>query len=78
MENADFAIHAEGFATVWLIEPVSQAAKEFVLEQLDIEEWQWAGVGFAVDHRAARDLCQALTDEGFSVMHPKYGQWRSR
>ncbi len=78
MENADFAIHAEGFATIWLFEPISQAAQEFVRENLEIEDWQWNGEGFAVDHREARRLCYALTEEGFKVVHPRYGQWAGR
>ncbi len=77
MENADFAIYG-GYATIWLFEPISQVAQEFVLENLEIADWQWSGEGFAVDRRQAFRLCEALIEEGFTVMYSEFGQWRSR
>ena len=72
---ADFIVHAEGYATVWIFEPKSEAAKAFIEEgNLEIEDWQWSGKSFAVDHRPARELAHWLADtHEFNVFNPSYG-----
>lgn len=74
LKDADVLIHAEGFATVWLFEPVSDAAKEFFAENICAEPWQHVGGSIGVDHRPARDLADALYHEyGFTLLNPRYG-----
>lgn len=76
--DADFLIHAGEWATVWQFEPVTEAAKEFVEENLELEDWQKLGGTFACDHRPARQLARQLSDEGFVLFHPTYGYFVGR
>ena len=68
----DFIVHAGEWATVWQFQPVSKKALELV-DELDLEDWQWLGGSFAVDHRPARDLARYFVSEGLTVYHPDYG-----
>ncbi len=62
----DFIVENHG--TIILIEPVSDAAREFVSESVSIEPWQWMGASFACDRRMALGLIDDLTNEyGFVV-----------
>lgn len=72
----DFLIHAGEWATVWQFEPKTEAAKEFIAENVELEDWQVNGPMFAVDHRPARDLARYLTEEGFVLLHPVYGYFK--
>ena len=71
----DFIVHAGEWATLWQFQPVSAQALEFVQEELNmlIEDWQWIGGSFAMDHRPARDLASYIVGEGMTVYHPDYG-----
>lgn len=51
--------------SVWTFEPVTQRAKNFTGTDLDVQDWQWMGPKFGVDHRVANNLLSALEDEGF-------------
>lgn len=61
----DFLVRPQ--VTIWLFEPVSERAKEFTLTVLDVQDWQWIGPAFTVDHRIANDLIAALEEEGWKV-----------
>lgn len=65
MDDIDFLVRPNG--TIWMFEPVSEPAKEFTLTILDVQDWQWIGPAFGVDHRIANDLASALEEEGFVV-----------
>jgi len=65
MDGIDFLVRPNG--TIWLFEPVSDRAKEYTLTILDVQDWQWIGPAFGVDHRIANDLASALEEEGFVV-----------
>ena len=57
-EKIIFEVRDEG--TVVLIIPVTELAKKWVNENVQVESWQWLGQGFAVDHRYAPDLLQGM------------------
>ena len=59
----DFVLRPHG--TVWTFEPKTDAAKGFVRNDLEVQDWQWLGPVFGVDHRLATDLVAALEGEGF-------------
>jgi hypothetical protein len=71
--DADVLVHAEGYASAWMFEPVSDAAIEFFAENIVAEDWQHFGGKIAVDHRAARDLAADLYLQGFRILNPAYG-----
>lgn len=58
----DFRVRNHG--TVWTFTPLTKAAKAAV-ETMDLEDWQWQGESFAVDHRPARALVEVLEYRGF-------------
>ena len=53
--------------TVILIWPVSDAAHQWVEENVITEPWQWFGGALGVDHRFARDLIDGITAAGFEI-----------
>jgi len=61
----DFSVTS--FGSVWSIVAVSEAAREFAIENFPVEGWQGSPTNFSTDHRAARDLCERLADEGWSI-----------
>jgi hypothetical protein len=65
MNEIDFLVRRHG--TIWTFEPVSDRAKEHTLTYLDIQDWQWVGPSFTVDHRIADDLVIASEEEGWKV-----------
>jgi hypothetical protein len=57
-----FSVLDEG--TVVLITPLSKLAREWTEANVQLEDWQWLGGGFAVDHRFADDLLCGIADAG--------------
>ena len=60
-EKINFEVRDEG--TVVLIIPMTEFAKKWIDENVQVDSWQWLGQGFAVDHRCAEDLLQGLQAE---------------
>ena len=59
---------------MYLIEPKTEQAKEWINDNVYSEPWQWLGQNLAVDHHFIDDLVQGmlesgLTDEDFAVMY---------
>ena len=52
---------------VWLFEPLSEAAQNFVRDKVGVDEWLWCGKAFVVDYRGAGAIADDLEDEGFTV-----------
>ena len=61
----DFCIADHG--SVFLIRPVSEAARQWLDENIVAEPWQWFAGSLAVDHRFARDIVAQITDAGFET-----------
>lgn len=63
----DIKIINEG--SVFLFEVCSPAGREWVAENVQLEGWQWlGGSAFAVDHRYAAGLADAMMNAGLSVV----------
>lgn len=60
-------IHIEPHGSVVLFRPASDTAHAWVAENVAIEDWQWLGGAFAVDHRYAGDLAQGMREAGLAV-----------
>lgn len=65
---SDFRITYHG--TVTLLYPLTPACREWITENVAVEDWQWfgsaaAGEGFAVEPRYVDTLVTALVTEGF-------------
>lgn len=63
--HIDFRVQRHG--TVWMFEPLTERAKDHAASVIDVQEWQWLGPAFGVDHRLALDLVPALEEEGFEI-----------
>jgi hypothetical protein len=61
----DFLIADHG--SIFTIAPVSEAARQWLDENVASEPWQWLGDALCVDHRCARDLIDQIADDGFDV-----------
>ena len=48
-------------------QPMTDAAYEFMDEQVQAESWQWMGPILWVDVRLARDLMQGMIDHGLEL-----------
>ncbi len=62
ISKADFTIQDE--STVVLICPLTHAARSWIAENVHIEDWQWLGPNFAVDHRFAEALILGMEAAG--------------
>lgn len=63
---SDFRIFDQG--SLVMVEPVTDAAKEWVDENVQLEGWQWLGPAFGVDHRMIVVLASAIAAEGFEMV----------
>ena len=57
-----FSVLDEG--SVVLITPLSKLAREWTEANVQLEDWQWLGGGFAVEHGYADELLCGIADAG--------------
>lgn len=62
---SDFRVTDHG--SVVAFQPLTQAAKDWVAEHVQLESWQWMGAVFHVDHRPAVGLLAAIQDFDFTI-----------
>ena len=62
-------VQVAGGGTQYIFTALTQAAKDWVDQHVQIEDWQrWGpGAGFAVDHRYAGALARGMADDGLVV-----------
>ena len=61
----DFQVTDHG--TVVGFTPLTEEAQEFLDEKVHIEDWQWFGRQFCVDHRPATHLLDGIVLAGLTV-----------
>ena len=61
----DVLIRNEG--TIIQIIPETEAAKEWIDENVHSEPWQWLGPTLCVDHRMAGPLIEGMADAGLEL-----------
>ena len=64
MPSADFSVSYHG--TITLLEPLTQACREWLCDNVSVEDWQWFGPRLAVEPRYLDYLVGALNEEGFT------------
>ena len=62
----DMRVSDEG--TIFLFTPVTPEAKTWVDENVALEDYQWFGRGFSVEHRYAADLVVGMQEAGLVVV----------
>jgi hypothetical protein len=58
----DVLVANEG--TVFLFNPLTQQAKEWMDDNVQTEDWQYFGITLVVEHRFAWGLAQGMKDAG--------------
>ena len=53
--------------TIITIRPLSEAARQWLDDNVVAEPWQWLGGALCVDPRCARDLANEIADAGFEI-----------
>jgi hypothetical protein len=53
--------------SIFMVYPMTQAAKDWVTENVAIESWQYLGPGFAVDHHYIENLISGMASDGLVV-----------
>ncbi len=64
--EADVVVSGTG-GNQFMFCPATEAAKAWVNEHVQLEGWQWLGNAFAVDHRYAGELVEAMQEAGLVV-----------
>lgn len=54
--------------SIFSFQPLTQAAKDWFEENVQIEDYQRLGGSICVEHRYARDLAQGIIDAGLEVV----------
>jgi hypothetical protein len=62
---ADFIVADHG--SIFLVTPVTDAAKTWLDEHTETEGWQWMGPALAVEHRYVEALMMGAVDDGLEV-----------
>jgi hypothetical protein len=67
MAKIDVNVHNEG--TVFVLNPLTTTAKNWVKENVQLESWQkWAGDAFVVEHRFAMQIVKGMQAAGLRVV----------
>jgi hypothetical protein len=53
--------------SIFMIQPITQAAKEWVDENVPLEDYQWLGSSFSCEHRYVEDLVAGMQGDGLVV-----------
>lgn len=64
METTDFSV--ENHSSIFLLTPNSEAATEWVDDNIDSEAMRW-GNAVVVEHRYIRDIVDGLIEDGFTI-----------
>lgn len=60
-------VRVENHGTIFLFRPETEEGERFLRERTDHARHQWFGGALAVEHRLARPLVDAITDNGLEV-----------
>ena len=66
MSNATAApdVITDNFGSIVGITPMTPAAREWIDENCQTEEWQWLGLTLNVDRRYAADILEGMQEAG--------------
>lgn len=62
---SDFVVSDHG--TIFLLQPLSPAASQWVEDQFQLESWHWHGNSIAIEHRFIRDIVEGIRSDNLSV-----------
>ena len=65
-KRADVEIHREG--SLFMVHHLTDAARDWVSENVSLEGWQWMGTRFACDQRYVENLVDGMVGDGLVVL----------
>jgi hypothetical protein len=65
IRDMSFSISDQG--SIFLIRPLTEAARQWLDENVVSEPWQWVRGALCVETRFARDLVVEIEDAGFEI-----------
>ena len=68
VERGDVKLRHEHGSGIYLLESMTQAGEDWIVENLDIESWQRQGNAVVIDGRYAADITNALSQAGLNVV----------
>lgn len=64
-KDVDFTVQGEG--SVYLLQPLTPAAKEWIESHLATQSWQRFGTAIAIEHRYICDIVDGIKADGLAV-----------
>jgi len=64
-QGQDFKVTYHG--SVSRLVPLTDLAKEWVEEHLQLEDWQWMGPAIVIDTRYIGDIIDGIIDDGLAI-----------
>lgn len=61
----DVVVHGGG--TVFIVTPITQAARDWVADSVNVPDYMRFGQGFAVEHRYVQDIIEGMQNDGLLV-----------
>ncbi len=53
--------------SIVMVEPLTEAAKEWVRENVPLESWQWLGSRFCCEPRMVKNLMNGMVEGGLNI-----------
>ena len=60
-------VQIENCGSIFTFQPLTDAASDWIEQNVPTEPWQWMGGRMCVEHRFARNLAQGMLDDGLKV-----------
>jgi hypothetical protein len=67
MPQSEPDVLVENHGSVCIVQPMSEAAREWIDENVQTEGWQWIGGGLAVEPRCVENLVNGVMEAGLTV-----------
>jgi len=60
-------VRIDNHGSVMMVCPLTDAAREWVDDNVGLEPWQWLGPAFACEPRMVESLVEGMADDGLEV-----------
>ena len=57
----------ENHGSIWLIRPLTDAARDWIGDNVQAESWQWFGDALSLEPRAVEPVADAMADAGLEI-----------
>lgn len=60
-------VRFENHGTIGIIQPLTNAGRDWIDENVETESWQWIAGGLACEPRMMDDIAQGMADAGLQL-----------